>query len=138
MFYIESFATEDLDIFFPLSAATDNVFDILSPIYDYLRKPGYEPDGVMVNIEAWPVQFIPSYKPLVEQANETEYYQTPVQVMRSEHLVAIMLDTGRPKDYARIARFLDAATVDMGSLMDILSRHELENKWRDNKGKFVI
>lgn len=140
MFYIDPFATEDLDIFFAISG-TGSALDLLSPIYAYLDKLNYHPEGAMVNIEGWPVQFLPIYKPLieeaVEQANETEYNQTPVRVMRAEHLVAIMLDTGRPKDYARITRFLEVGAVDTEALMDILSRHKLEEKWRENKWRFL-
>ena len=140
MFYIDPFATEDLDIFFAIRDA-EGVIDFLSPIYEYLTKRGYQVEGVMINIEGWPVQFLPLYNPLVEeaveQANETEYHQTPVRVIRAEHLVAIMLDTGRPKDYARITSFLETGNVDTESLMDILSRYDLEKKWRDNRWRFI-
>lgn len=139
IFYIDPFATEDLDIFFAVKGAGD-ALDLLSPIYEYLTKRGYQAEGVMINIEGWPVQFLPVYNPLVEEAveqsNEMEYEQTIVRVTRAEHLVAIMLDTGRPKDYARIARFLEMGKVDIDSLMDVLSRHELEKKWHDNMWKF--
>jgi hypothetical protein len=118
-----------------------SALDILSPIYEYLKKYGYHPEGAMVNIEGWPVQFLPVFKPLieeaVEQANETVYNQTPVRVMRAEHLVAIMLDTGRPKDYARMARFLEADVLDMDALLDILSLHDLDAKWLENQRRFL-
>lgn len=140
MFYIDPFNTEDLDIFFAIRGA-EGALDFLSPIYEYLTERGYQIEGVMINIEGWPVQFLPLYKPLVEEAVEnaveTDYNKTPVRVMRPEHLVAIMLDTGRPKDYARITRFIEAGAVDMESLTDILSRYELETKWRDNRWRFI-
>jgi hypothetical protein len=140
MFYIDPFSTEDLDIFFAINGA-GSALDFLSPIYIYLEKHDYHAEGAMINIEGWPVQFLPLYKPLIEEAveraNETEYLQIPVRVMRAEHLVAIMLDTGRPKDYARITRFLEMGAVDMESLVDILSRHNLEKKWRENKWRFL-
>lgn len=140
MFYIEPFATEDLDVFFVINGA-GSALDFLSPIYEYLAKHNYHAEGAMINIEGWPVQFLPLYKPLIEeavvQANETKYGQTSVRVLRAEHLVAIMLDTGRPKDYARITRFLELDLVNMEMLMDILSRHELTQKWRDNSWRFV-
>ena len=40
--------------------------------------------------------------------------------MRPEHLVAIMLATGRPKDYLRISMFLEEGAVDMRSLKAVL------------------
>jgi hypothetical protein len=141
MFYIAPFATEDLDVFFVIKETAAGALDFLAPIYEYLTRRGYQAEGVMINIEGWPVQFLPLYSALVEeavaQANETEYHRTPVRVIRAEHLVAIMLDTGRPKDYARITYFLEAGLVDMESLMDILARHQLETKWRDNRGRFM-
>src|SRR5436305_999856 len=86
IFYVEPFFTEDLDIFFAASG-TGSALDFLSPIYEYLTKRGYKAEGVMVNIEGWPVQFLPLYSPLieeaVEQANETEYGQTHVRVIRA-------------------------------------------------------
>lgn len=140
MFYIDPFNTEDLDIFFAIRGA-EGELGFLSPIYEYLTARGYQAEGVMINIEGWPVQFLPLYKPLIEEAVEnaieTDYNETPVRVMRPEHLVAIMLDTGRPKDYARITRFIEAGTVDMESLTDILSRYDLETKWRDNRWRFI-
>ena len=140
IFYIDPFSTEDLDIFFAASG-TGSALDILSPIYDYLSKHGYQPEGAMINIERWPVQFLPIFKPLieeaVEQANETKYNQTPVRVIRAEHLVAIMFDTGRPKDYARITRFLEDDVIDRDAFMDILSRHDLDDKWRKNQWRFA-
>jgi hypothetical protein len=140
MFYIDPFNTEDLDVFFAIRDM-EGALDFLSPIYKYLTERGYQVEGVMINIEGWPVQFLPLYNPLVEEAveraNETEYHQTPVRVIRAEHLVAIMLDTGRPKDYARITRFIEAGLVEMESLTDILSRHKLDKKWRDNRWRFI-
>lgn len=140
IFYIDPFSTEDLDIFFAIGSA-GNELDILSPIYSYLIDQGYQAEGAMINIEGWPVQFLPVFNPLVEEAveeaNETEYNQVPVRVIRAEYLVAIMLDTGRPKDYARMARFLEAEAVDMEILMGVLSRHALDEKWREKKEKFL-
>lgn len=140
MFYIEPFATEDLDIFFAISG-TGNALDLLSPIYEYLKNLGYFADGAVINIEGWAVQFLPVYKPLieeaVEQAREVEYLQMPIRVISAEHLVAIMLDTGRPKDYARIARFLEMDVLDMESLTDILLRHDLHEKWKEKRNRFT-
>ena len=48
-----------------------------------------------------------------------------------------MLDTGRPKDYARIARFLELDVLDMARLSDILLRHNLKDKWEEKKERFT-
>ena len=133
VFYVEPFATFDLDIFFALNVSGGLV--TMTPVYEYLAAAGYEVKGEAVNIEGWPVQFIPTYNPLVaeavEQSVEIKFKGTPTRVLSAEHLVAIMLQTGREKDYARAAKFLEEGVVNVERLTDILSRHGLADKWRD-------
>ena len=52
------------------------------------------------------------------------------RVLRPEHLVAIALRLGRPKDLIRIAQFLEEEAVDTTVLCDILDRHKLSESWR--------
>jgi hypothetical protein len=139
IFYIEPFTTYDLDVFCAFSAPGSGIIT-LTPIYDYLARLGYKPEKETINIEGWPVQFLPIFNALideaVERANTVNVGQTPVRVMRPEHLVAIMLDTGRAKDYARISCFLDLGAVNLDDLTDVLSRHNLGAKWDDYRRKF--
>lgn len=132
IFYVEPFTTFDLDIFFAVEETGGLI--TLTPIYEYLARKGYESDGEAVNVEGWPVQFLPTYNPLVaeavEQAAEIKFKRTRTRVMRAEHLVAIMLQTGRAKDYSRAAKFLEEGLVDVGRLTDIISRHGLTDEWR--------
>lgn len=102
---------------------------MLAPIYEYLRAQGYGADvrqGEAVNIEGVPIQFLPVFNELneeaVERANELDYAAVQVRVMSPEHLVAIMLQTGRTKDYVRVARFLEFGSVDVDGLTGILNR----------------
>lgn len=138
IFYVEPFTTYDLDIFFA-SDVTGGLIS-LAPIYEYLAREGYKAEGESVNIEGWPVQFLPTYNPLVaeavEQAVEVEFERTPTRVVRAEHLTAIMLQTGRPKDYARLVGFLEEGVTDRELLEDILARHGLTGRWREFLGKF--
>jgi hypothetical protein len=140
IFYVEPFTTYDLDIFCAFNAPGSGLIT-LTPIYEYLRQRGYYPEKETINVEGWPVQFLPIFNPLIEEAvneaNEVEVGQTLVRVMRPEHLVAIMLDTGRAKDYARITRFLEAGAVDMDNLLVVISHHNLEAKWDDFKRKLL-
>jgi len=46
-----------------------------------------------------------------------------------EHLLAIMLQTYRPKDRERILLILDEAQIDMHYLENVLERHGLQEKW---------
>ena len=136
IFYVEPFTTYDLDIFFATSVSGGLI--TLTPVYEYLTAAGYEAEGEAVNIEGWPVQFLPTYNPLVaeavEQAVEIKFKGTPTRVVNAEHLVAIMVQTGRGRDFARASRFLEEGVVNMESLTDILSRHQLTDKWREFVG----
>ncbi len=53
----------------------------------------------------------------------------PPWVMRPEHLIAICLETGRSKDYERIAKFIEQGVFDAEALMRILADHGLVEKW---------
>jgi translation initiation factor 1 (eIF-1/SUI1) len=58
--------------------------------------------------------------------------------MRAEHLVAVMLQTGRAKDYARIIQFLEEEAVELASLAKVLAQHGLTERWDDLKRKFDL
>ena len=139
IYYLEPFDTADLDIFIQVKA-TDSDLMILAPIYDYLTRHGYGAKGEFIYIEGIPVQFLPVFNPLTEEAVEKaqtiKYARVTTRVMRPEHLVAIMLDTGRPKDYLRISMFLEGGAVDMRALNAVLKRHGLAKKWKDNEYRF--
>lgn len=135
-FYVEPDTTFDVDIFCVLKGTETNAILMLTPIYDYLKSKHYESDatqGEAVNIEGVAVQFLPVFNPLneeaVEHAREFDYAGVPVRVMSPEHLVAIMLQTGRPKDFVRVARFLETDAFDAELLTEILKRHRLDKEW---------
>jgi hypothetical protein len=138
--YIEPIQTYDLDIFVVLPFSSSGLISI-SPIYTYLIQRGYTPQGECVLVEGWPVQFLPVYNPLtqeaLEQALEVEFGATPTRVMSAEHLAAIMLDTGRPKDHARLIQFLEFDALDQAVLEDIVRRHGLESKWENFQRRFL-
>jgi hypothetical protein len=133
IFYIEPINTNDLDIFFHVKEPKAGL-DILAPLYEYLSDLGYKGQREAIDIEGWPVQFLPVFNRLleeaVEQAKEVRFQRTKTRVMQAEHLVAIMLQTGRPKDHARIAEFVEHEVVDPDRLADVLTRHNLMNKWK--------
>jgi hypothetical protein len=107
----------------------------LTPLYEALREKGYAEEAECVVIEGIPVQFLPAYNALLEEALrdaiEMHYQTTPTRVLRVEHLMAICLQTGRAKDRERVRLLLDQARVDQGYLVDILRRHELEGRWKE-------
>ena len=139
IYYLEPFDTADLDIFVQVGTSGSDLM-IPAPIYEYLIKEGCKAKGKFVHIEGLPVQFLPVFNSLTEEAVEKaqtiKYARVTTRVMRPEHLVAIMLDTGRPKDYLRISMFLEQGAVNMRLLNAVLRRHGLTKKWKENKYRF--
>lgn len=140
-FYVEPVSTFDLDIFFALAGPAPE-FLSLSPLYDYLRALGYQPAGEAIEIEGWPVQFLSAFNLLLEEALaqsvDIRFKDVPTRVVRAEHLVAVMLQTGRAKDFARVLQFLEEGAVETSLLTDVLSRHELTSRWEEFKGRFNL
>ena len=132
LFYAEPFLTYDMDVFVFLPTSKSKLV-LLSPIYDYLKEKGYREDKEHVIIEGVPVQFIPAYNALVEEAvakaKEVKYRRIKTRVLRPEHLLAIMLQTDRPKDRARMTPFLEETRMNQGELTKIIKRHKLNEKW---------
>ena len=134
IFYIEPVSTFDLDVFVVLPQSPDNLLITLTPLHNHLRAAGFQEDKECVVIAGIPVQFLPAFNPLVEEALanavEMDYEGIKVPVFSVEHLAAIALQTGRGKDYARIQSFIDADVLCSEKLTDILTRHKLEEKWK--------
>jgi hypothetical protein len=139
IYYLEPFETSDLDVFVHLGTETTELAP-LEPIYTYLREAGYIAEREFMTIEGLPVQFLPSFSPLsneaIDLAHTIEFDQVQSRIMLPEHLVAIMLATGRAKDYLRINMFLEQDAVDMEQLMSVLDRYDLLENWQANLHKF--
>ena len=142
-FYTEPVLTFDLDVFvvrFPncsgaVSALSYNGSAVTDRRYNEgLRARGYREENECVLIEGVPVQFLPAYNALVEEAlNEAQeimYEDMRTRVLRSEHLVAICLQTGRSKDRERVRILREQARLDLDFLASLLKRHQLEDKWK--------
>jgi hypothetical protein len=134
LFYIEPVTTFDLDIFIILPETSGPLVS-LAPLYAWLEKKGYKPENEQVIIEGVPVQFIPTYNDLVKDgvlsALDKKYGQAPAKVLRPEHLIAIMLQTFRPKDKDRLLKFLDEAKISDELLDQILRKHGLKQTFED-------
>lgn len=133
IFYTEPFLTFDLDVFVVLPQTSVHLLS-LTPIYEALRARGYAEENECVVIEGVPVQFLPAYNALVEealnQAQEIAYEGVAARVLRGEYLIAIALQTGRSKDRERVRILREQAQLDSDLLADILRRHQLEVKWK--------
>jgi len=132
-FYVEPFTTFDLDVFVVLPHADDAILLTLTPVYDYLAAQGYLPEKECVIIEGVPVQFLPTYNPLLEealaQAREIFYDDVSTRVLTLEHLAAIAVQTGRGKDRARLPLFMESEALDHRRLDGILARYGLTERW---------
>ena len=133
VFYVEPFATQDIDVFVMMEAERGGLVTSI-PGWDYLKERGYtEVRGEAIVVEDWPLQFIPVSDALEEEAylNATtiDFEGEPVRVVLAEHLVAIMLRTGRVKDLARAEMFFSEKSVDLDLLLEIINRHKLDNQW---------
>jgi hypothetical protein len=136
IFYMEPFLTYDLDVFVFLPQTAGGLLT-LSPIYEALKQRGFDAEGECVLIKGMPVQFLPAYNPLLEealeQARDESYADTRARVLRPEHLAAIMVQTGRDKDRQRFTTFMEEAPLDAAYLQEVLTRHQLTtrfNAWK--------
>ena len=139
MFYVEPFSTQDIDV---LVMTPEDRLVIELPGLDYLKARGYTEfrnEGIV--IDDWPVQFLPATTQLEREAylnaEISSLDEVPVRVVLPEHLVAIMLTVGRPKDLARVEMFLSQDAVKIDALEDLIQRHDLTEKWDAYKRKFA-
>jgi len=140
-FYLEPLATADVDVFVMLPTAAGSALLSLAPIYDYLTRRGCRVDGERIIVGDWPVQFLPPRTTLeqeaLQNAVEIEVEGVRTRVLSAEHLVAIALETGRAKDFARIVQFLEQDAIDTGNLRRILMRHGLASKWERFERRYL-
>ena len=133
LFHAEPVLTYDMDVYCFLPTPTGPQVTP-SPIYEHLREKGYLEYEEHIFIEGVPVHIIPAYNALItealKQAQETRFKRTRMRVVRIEHLVAILLQTDRPKDRQRLPQLLDEAKIDRRSLGRIIKRHGLSRKWQ--------
>lgn len=131
LFHDEPVATYDLDIFCAIPQSGPLVS--LAPIYEALRARGYRAEGEAVVIGGVPVQLLPAHNQLVQEALDLAPSHTfegiAARVVSLEHLMAIMLQTNRPKDRERLATLASHEAVDRNRLNEVLSRHGLVETW---------
>lgn len=133
MFYTEAVMTVDLDVFVLFPDDTDLL--PLTPLYACLKEWGYEPDEAeseCVNIEGIPVQFLPAFDGLLQDAlahaRTFDYQGVPSKVMRAEHLAAVCVQTGRMKDRLRVGTLLESEGFDMNGFHALLNRFGLSER----------
>ena len=135
LFYAEAVMTVDLDVFvlFP----DDDSLLPWAPVYAKLTEWGYLHDEharECVSIEGTPVQFLPAWDALLQDAlahsRSFEYDGVPVKVMSPEHLASICVKTGRAKDRVRVRTLMESEGFDMGVFTSLLNRFGLSERFR--------
>jgi hypothetical protein len=143
LFYAEPVVTFDLDVFVLLPTAhSDRTIVTLEPQIAFLREHGAVQEGEHIVIQGLPVQILPAYNALVTEATKQAVTrrvgQVETRVCRQEHLLAILVQTGRDKDRARIPLLLEGTPPNTHLLDEILERHGLRGRWDQwTKGSHV-
>lgn len=139
MRYTEAVATLDADVLVAMSAPAG--LDVLEPIYAYCRARGYTAEGEAVRVGAWPVQFIPVFSPLtqeaVSRADTADFDGVPFRVVGAVHLAVIALSVGRAKDFARVLALVESDAVTPDEIGALAARHGLTDAWSRFNRRFL-
>lgn len=135
-FHGEPLATRDIDVFVFLDPLPGQLLVSLDPVFGRLAELGFTQfDGEGVLIHGFPVQFLSASPGLeteaIEQAMSVEWEGHRTRIMRPEHLAALALATGRPKDRARLVYLVDLPGFGMEVFLGILEKHGLMPRWND-------
>ena len=139
MRYTEPVATLDADVLVEVPSAER--LDPLAAIYRFCADRGYQPEGEAVRVGAWPVQFIPVFNPLTQEALEraetADFEGVPFRVVRADFLAAIALSVGRAKDFTRILALLESDSVTRDEVARLAARHGLSDAWQRFEMRFL-
>lgn len=118
----------------PLKESKEKELILFSPIYEYLKRKGYNKwVGQWIIIEDVPVEFIPVdglSEEAVENAIEIEYEGVKTKVISPEYLIAMFLIVSREKDKRKIEMLLEQVEIDMKKLKQIVDKYNLTNKFK--------
>lgn len=139
-FFTPAVATEDLDIFAFLKPSASGLL-VLTPLYDRLQQLGGRIANEYVVIGKWPVQILPAYTPLVEEAVtyaiDRRFEDLTVRVVDANYLCAIALQTGRAKDYLRIHTLIESGSVEGEKLSALVNKFALTQRWETYVKRFA-
>jgi hypothetical protein len=130
VFWTEAITTFDLDVLVLLPSGESSLIS-LAPIYAWAEERQYPLRDEHIVIGGVPVQFLPAYSALAEEAvreaKTLDYNGLPVRVVRPEHLIGLALEgsakTARRRERAAMLR--ETAEVDETVLQSIIERYTL-------------
>jgi len=135
-FHGEPLATRDIDVFVFIEPLPNSLLVSLEPLYSRLSEMGFsefEEEGILIH--GFPVQFLSTAPGLeteaVTNALVAEWDQHRIRVIRPEHLAAMAITVGRPKDRGRLVYLVDLPNFDHSAFVDILTRYHLSKRWHD-------
>ena len=142
-FHGEPLATRDIDVFVFVDPSPGSLLISLDPLFARLAEMGFRTfDEEAILIGGFPVQFIQANPGLESEAMEeslsVEWQGHRMRVLRPEHLAAIALSVGRPKDRARLVYHRLPPGFDRPSLDGILKRHGLWERLRQRASSWDI
>lgn len=136
----EPIATADVDIFFLFERAGEGLVLDMSHIYEFARRRGFKADHEFIVIHGWLVQFVesgadPLWRDAVSAPQIVEVGTVEVPVIKPEFLVAMWLSAGRPKDYEKIARFIESGLVNEKDFF-IVDDYGMKVEWERVRHRF--
>jgi hypothetical protein len=139
MRYTEAVATMDVDIL--VSDSQDDDLTVLTPIYEFCAVEGYRPEGEAIRVNDWPVQFIPAFDRVTEDAikhaENTEIDGEPIRVVSASYLAVIAMSVGRARDNTRILSLFESGAVSRDELSDLSDKYGLSTNWTKFQEKFL-
>ena len=139
MRYTEPVATLAADVLIALSSPEG--LDALTPVYEFCSAKGYPPEGEAVRVGAWPVQFIPVFSPLtdeaLQQADTADFEGVSFRVVRADYLAVIALSVGRSKDFTRLLALLESGSISREEIARLAARHNLSEAWKRFETRFL-
>ena len=113
----------------------------LRGIHEYCEKKGYHAEGATIRVGEWPVQFIPVFSALtqdaLENAETVEFEGVPIRVVRAGYLAVIALSTGRSKDHQRILSLLESGNTSRSELCALAEHYGLAATWEKFAKRFL-
>lgn len=142
IYYFEPVQTQDIDVFIILKE-TNSLLVSLTPIFNFLESKGGVLKDEYIIIHNTPVQFLVAYNQLVEEALQNShivfYLDTEVLIFSLEYLMAIMVQTSRGKDKARLEEIIKVnLNFDKLKFESILNKYSLDSKWEKIKSGFDL
>jgi hypothetical protein len=132
----EPLATRDVDVFVFIDPPVGSTLVTLAPLFARLAELGFNAfEEECILIHGFPVQFLSASPGLeseaVESAQVMEWDTHRIRVMRAEHLAAIALTVGRPKDRARLVYLTELPVFERSVFTAVLARHGLMDRWHE-------